>query len=107
MGLFGKLSGNRETKQIPAQIRESMTYKMKTVYCPMEGQVIALGQVADPVFSAGTMGAGVGIEPINGKLYAPADATVVMIFPTRHAIGKITEPNLGKKNVPDELFSFL
>lgn len=93
MGLFKKLSNNKEAEKM-SQNRNNMAYKKRTVYCPVKGKVIALIQVADPVFSSGTMGPGVGIEPANGKLYAPVDGTVAMVFPTGHAIGLKTRDGM-------------
>ncbi|WP_413375195.1 beta-glucoside-specific PTS transporter subunit IIABC [Alkalihalobacillus sp. 1P02AB] len=57
------------------------------INAPLSGQVIPLSEVPDEVFSSGAMGQGVAIEPSDNKLYAPFDGTVVMIAPTKHAIG--------------------
>ncbi|MFJ7978255.1 beta-glucoside-specific PTS transporter subunit IIABC [Peribacillus sp. NPDC096379] len=54
---------------------------------PIEGTLLPLADVPDPVFSSGAMGKGVGIEPTIGRAVAPFDGTVTMIFPTSHAIG--------------------
>ncbi|TWT25424.1 beta-glucoside-specific PTS transporter subunit IIABC [Planomicrobium sp. CPCC 101110] len=54
---------------------------------PLRGQIVPLSQVSDEVFSSGAMGQGVAIEPLDNKLYAPFDGTVVMIALTKHAIG--------------------
>lgn len=54
---------------------------------PMEGEVISLQQVEDEAFKEGAVGQGVAIIPSEGKLYAPMDGSVVMVFPTGHAIG--------------------
>ncbi|MCY8752962.1 beta-glucoside-specific PTS transporter subunit IIABC [Bacillus inaquosorum] len=59
----------------------------ETVYAPFSGKVIPLSNVPDEVFSSGAMGQGVAIEPSDNKLYAPFDGTVVMVAPTKHAIG--------------------
>lgn len=59
----------------------------ETVYAPFSGKVIPLSSVPDEVFSSGAMGQGLAIEPSDHKLYAPFDGTVVMVAPTKHAIG--------------------
>lgn len=58
-----------------------------TVYSPIHGNVIPLSEVPDEAFGSGAMGQGVGIEPAEGRVYAPFDGTVEMIFDTKHAIG--------------------
>lgn len=58
-----------------------------TLHQPVEGTVVALADVPDPMFAQGTMGPGVAIDPTGDTIVAPADATVASIFPTGHAIG--------------------
>lgn len=60
--------------------------KEKVVYSPLKGRVIPLSEVKDPVFSEGMMGPGVGIEPEDGNLCAPADGEITVAFPTGHAV---------------------
>jgi len=57
------------------------------VLAPLNGQVIPLEQVPDPVFSQKMMGEGVAIMPTGGDVVAPIDGTVVLISKTKHAIG--------------------
>lgn len=57
------------------------------IECPMSGKVIPVTEVADPAFSSGAMGIGVGIEPTEYNVYAPADCTIESVFDTKHAIG--------------------
>lgn len=54
---------------------------------PMTGDLIPLSEVPDEAFSSGMMGPGFGIHPKDGTVHAPFDGQVVMIFPTKHAIG--------------------
>lgn len=61
------------------------------VAAPVKGEVVALENVKDEVFSTGAMGKGVAIEPSEGKVYAPADGEVTTFFPTGHAIGMTTD----------------
>ncbi|MGL4373023.1 MAG: PTS sugar transporter subunit IIA, partial [Turicibacter sp.] len=51
------------------------------------GHVVAISEVNDEVFASCAMGKGVGIKCIDGKVFAPSDAKIVTIFPTKHAIG--------------------
>lgn len=57
------------------------------VFSPLNGQVLSLEQVPDPVFSQKMMGEGVAIMPTGGDVVAPIDGTVVLISKTKHAIG--------------------
>ena len=52
-----------------------------------DGTVVPMDQIPDAVFSQGIMGVCCGIEPKDGKVYAPADGTVIQLTPTLHAIG--------------------
>lgn len=54
---------------------------------PVKGHVIPVSQVKDEVFASRTMGDGVGIIPAEGKVYAPCDGTIQVVFPTGHAVG--------------------
>ncbi len=66
---------------------DSVKAKESVIYAPMNGTVKALEDVDDPVFSSGGMGQGAAIIPEEGKLYAPFDGTVSMVFETLHAVG--------------------
>ena len=57
------------------------------VVSPLQGDVISLSAVKDPVFAGGAMGNGVGIIPTDGKVTAPVSRIVSTLFPTKHAIG--------------------
>lgn len=58
-----------------------------TLHCPTNGSVIALDQVEDEAFSQGALGLGAAVLPEDGKIYAPADGQITMLFPTKHALG--------------------
>ena len=58
---------------------------------PLAGQVKPLNQATDPVFSSGVMGQGVVIEPSQGELVSPVNGTVTVLFPTKHAVGIVSE----------------
>lgn len=61
------------------------------VYTPISGTVKALSEVDDAAFSSGALGQGAAIVPDDGKVYAPFDGTVEMLFPTKHAIGLVSD----------------
>ncbi|MET3091890.1 beta-glucoside-specific PTS transporter subunit IIABC [Enterococcus casseliflavus] len=74
-----------EAKTVSASVKD------ETVKSPVTGQVVALADVEDKVFSSGAMGKGIAVEPAIGEITAPADAEVKILFPTKHAIGLVTE----------------
>ena len=57
------------------------------IQTPIVGDVVALSDVNDPVFSSGAMGQGIAVKPSQDVVYAPADAEVTIVFPTGHAYG--------------------
>ena len=59
-----------------------------TLSAPMEGELIALSDVADEAFSAGALGPGIAVSPAPGAVVvAPCDGKVSVAFPTGHAYG--------------------
>ncbi len=70
----------------PAVLAESAE-----VVSPLAGQVKPLSQATDPVFSSGVMGQGVVIEPSQVELVSPVNGTVTVLFPTKHAVGIVSE----------------
>lgn len=69
---------------------ESLTEEEKEVnilVSPLNGEAVDLSTVSDEMFASKTLGDGIAIVPKDGKLYAPCDAEVVMLFETKHAIG--------------------
>ena len=93
-------SGEIIPETLPSQMTEAqqnaVQYKGLTeeVYSVAEGEVIALEQVKDPVFSQKMMGDGFAVEPANGNIVSPVSGTVSSIFPTKHALGLVTEAGL-------------
>lgn len=61
---------------------------------PVVGKATELSEVPDPVFSSGMLGNGVAIEPDTGVLFSPADGVINNIFPTKHAVGIITDDGI-------------
>ena len=59
------------------------------IFAPLAGNAVPLTSVPDPTFSEGILGNGIAIEPTDGKVYAPCDATVDMMFNTGHAVSLV------------------
>lgn len=64
------------------------------VHSVADGQVINIEDVKDPVFSQKMMGDGFAVEPDNGKIVSPVAGKVTSIFPTKHALGLVTDNGL-------------
>jgi PTS system beta-glucosides-specific IIC component len=61
--------------------------KEKVIFSPLNGQVIPLSNVKDPVFADGILGKGAAIVPSEGRLVSPVNGTILNVFPTLHAVG--------------------
>ena len=79
MGFFSKLFGKAEEKNANG------------IYAPVAGQTVPVSEVPDPTFSSGMLGNGVAIIPTEGKVYAPCNATVDMMFTTGHAVSLVAD----------------
>lgn len=78
----------KAAKEETKAAKERPAAKAEAVICsPMKGQLVPLAEVNDPVFSSGMLGSGMAVKPSDGKLYAPADGTIVTISDTLHAVG--------------------
>lgn len=75
MGFFDKLFGK----------------KLEEIFAPVAGKAVAITEVPDPTFAEGLLGNGIAIEPTDGKVYAPCNATVDMMFETGHAVSLVSE----------------
>lgn len=75
MGIFKKLFGK----------------PTDSIYAPLNGKAVPLSQVPDPTFAEGMLGGGIAIEPTDGKVCAPCDATVDMMFTTGHAVSLVAD----------------
>ena len=75
MGFFDKLFGK----------------KTDDFFAPMAGKAVAITEVPDPTFAEGMLGNGIAIEPVDGKVCAPCDATVDMMFSTGHAVSLVAD----------------
>ena len=72
---------------VPAQEVSATLTNEETIQAPLAGQVVPLSDVPDEVFASGAMGQGIAIRPTSNTVVAPFTGTVVMIAPTKHAIG--------------------
>ncbi|MBO0453005.1 beta-glucoside-specific PTS transporter subunit IIABC [Candidatus Enterococcus murrayae] len=63
------------------------TADQEDVLSPVAGELVSLETVADETFSSGAMGEGFAVRPANGKVVAPIDGEITMVFPTGHALG--------------------
>lgn len=61
------------------------------LYSHMNGTIVLLENVEDEAFASKMLGDGIAIEPTDGKLYAPCDAKVDMVFDTKHAINLVSK----------------
>ena len=81
-------SVEEEVKEIEVQESTADTAEeTNELYAPMKGEVLDVAKSADPAFASKAMGEGVAINPSEGVIYAPADGTISLIFPTKHAMG--------------------
>ncbi len=75
-------------------IKENTITKDEEVYAPVEGNVKSLKESSDEAFASEGMGKGCVIEPTSNVVVAPFDGKVVSLFPTKHAIGLISNDGL-------------
>lgn len=95
LGLFTKV----EDEAVKTPQAEALSEAKKSapladlveIASPLSGQVKELSQATDPVFAQGVMGQGVLIEPSQGDLLAPVDGIVSVLFPTKHAVGIVSD----------------
>ena len=79
MGFFDKLFGKKEV------------LNGDKIYAPLNGKCVPITEVPDPTFAEGMLGDGVAIIPSDGKVYAPCNAKVDMMFDTGHAVSLVAE----------------
>jgi len=75
MGFFKKLFGKN----------------LDALCAPMAGKAVPVSEVPDPTFAEGLLGNGIAVIPSEGKVYAPCDATVDMMFTTGHAVSLVAD----------------
>ncbi|MBK4779477.1 PTS transporter subunit IIBC [Streptococcus lactarius] len=93
-------SGEVIPETLPSQMtavqKAEATFKGVTdeVHSVADGQVITIENVKDPVFSQKMMGDGFAVEPENGHIVSPVAGKITSIFPTKHALGLVTDNGL-------------
>jgi PTS system glucose-specific IIC component len=94
----GRYETQTDTKLVEETASDLSVNEVKSgsysLYNPIEGEIISLEKVPDNVFSEKLLGDGFGIVPADGKVYAPADGEMVVLFPTKHAAAIRTENGL-------------
>ena len=93
-------SGEVIPETLPSQMtavqKAEATFKGVTdeVNSVADGEVINIEDVKDPVFSQKMMGDGFAVEPENGHIVSPVAGKVTSVFPTKHALGLVTDNGL-------------
>lgn len=97
-GFFTKTEDDTELQaEFAAQEEAEFAHQETKIVAPVEivsplaGQIKELSQATDPVFSSGVMGQGLVIEPSEGELVSPVNGTVTVLFPTKHAVGIVSD----------------
>lgn len=90
---FASANNPAQTEEIsvPLENKNDDNKDVVILNAPMNGQSMPLSDVADGVFSEKMLGDGMAIDPSEGKLFAPADGEITMVFDTKHAIGMTVE----------------
>lgn len=78
---------NENVKTEPVVAAAPATLSEETIVSPLNGEVVALSDVNDPVFSSGAMGNGIAVKPSDNTVYSPVDGTIQIAFETGHAYG--------------------
>lgn len=89
--LFGRKDVPAETTAVATSEAPGPEGEAEFVVSPVAGEIIALGDVKDPVFAGGVMGPGVAVVPEIGEVRAPFAGVVKALFPTAHAIGLMAD----------------
>lgn len=88
MSFFQKLFGKSDE---PVQAAPQQPAGPVQIYAPVEGEAVPVSEVSDPTFGEKILGDGIAIKPAVGKVVAPCDGTVDMMFETGHAVSLTSE----------------
>lgn len=92
--IITRLLGVKDVEAQETKIEEKKTkneVKSVVIASPLNGRVVELKDVEDKTFASEAMGKGIAIEPSKGELVSPVNGTIKSIFPTKHAIGIVSE----------------
>lgn len=87
-------SVQNQSVQETAAVQPSVAGQTTDIYAPLTGEAIALQDVEDEVFASGVAGLGIAIRPSSGTVTAPCDASVSLVFPSKHAVGLTTKDGI-------------
>lgn len=90
-GISGKTNDENTNTEATVEKKEEKQISETVIKSPMNGTVIPLSEVPDAVFSSEMLGKGFGVEPSEGKAYAPVDGEVTTVFDTKHALGLMSK----------------
>ncbi|HFN9458665.1 TPA: glucose-specific PTS transporter subunit IIBC [Staphylococcus aureus] len=88
------MEDDKDETVVVAEDKSATSELSHIVHAPLTGEVIPLSEVPDQVFSEKMMGDGIAIKPSQGEVRAPFNGKVQMIFPTKHAIGLVSDSGL-------------
>ncbi|WJD04722.1 glucose-specific PTS transporter subunit IIBC [Staphylococcus aureus] len=88
------MEDDKDETVVVAEDKSATSELSHIVHAPLTGEVTPLSEVPDQVFSEKMMGDGIAIKPSQGEVRAPFNGKVQMIFPTRHAIGLVSDSGL-------------
>ena len=79
-----------KTATVETETKCEINVEPDSVYSPLKGQIIPLTEAPDAVFASEALGKGIAINPSEGKVVAPFNGTVAMLYDTKHAIGLVS-----------------
>ncbi|CAC9337550.1 PTS system transporter subunit IIABC [Staphylococcus aureus] len=88
------MEDDKDETVVVAEDKSATSELSHIVHAPLTGEVTPLSEVPDQVFSEKMMGDGIAIKPSQGEVRAPFNGKIQMIFPTKHAIGLVSDSDL-------------
>ena len=83
-----------KTPSVVVETKSDINVEPNSVYAPLKGQIIPLTEAPDKVFASEALGKGIAINPSEGKVVAPFNGTVAMLYDTKHAIGLVSDDGI-------------